>query len=321
MHAGHRVSVLLLVTVMAANCSRGQAQKPKDDSTLEVRAPAVAGRFYPAGPDQLRREIQGYLDRAPDVKPTGTIYAAMAPHAGYVFSGAIAARTHKVLAAADFDTLVIIGHDSYRGAVAYVTDVDAFATPLGNMPVDREMVKKILAFNSGIKADASAQSGEHSVEVQLPFLQVLNRKCKIVPVLFGNPTVANCKIFADAILAAAGDRKVVVLSSTDMSHYPPYDMASKLDKSSLEVIRSMDIQKIFDHLTKPENAGTIPNLQTALCSRGGLGTAMLYAKARGANTAEVLGYANSGDAPVGDKDGVVGYGSVVFFKREPVAQP
>jgi AmmeMemoRadiSam system protein B len=212
------------------------------------------------------------------------------------------------------------GHDAGRGAVAYVCDVDEFATPLGKIAVDREMVGKLMAFNPGIKSDRAIHAHEHSVEIQLPFLQVLNRTCKIVPVLFGTPTVGNCKIMADAIAAAAGARKVFVLASTDMSHYPPYDASARLDQSTLEVMRSMNVEKLFAHLDTQEASGVVPNLQTAMCSRGGVGTAMFFAKARGADAAEILGYANSGDAPVGDRNGVVGYGSAVFVKREPSAQ-
>jgi MEMO1 family protein len=287
----------------------------------DIRPQAVAGSFYPESPSELRAMITKLLNDVPDEKPAGEILAAMAPHAGYVFSGAIAARTFKQLAKIDFDTIVIIGHDSYQDCVAFLSSADYFQTPLGQVPVDREMVDKMMKFNKGIVSSEAVHSKDHSVEVQLPFLQMLGKKCKIVPVMFGNPTVKNCRILADAIVAAAGDKKVFVLSSTDMSHYPTYDDAKKVDGATLEMVRTMDVEKLFSHLETQVKNKTIPNLQTAMCSRGGAGTAMFFAKSHGADQAQVLGYANSGDASVGGKGGVVGYSSVLFVKTNKSIKP
>jgi AmmeMemoRadiSam system protein B len=277
----------------------------------------VAGAFYPGRAPQLKTAVTDMLDSADKARPGGEIVAAVAPHAGYVFSGKTAARTFKALTGTRCDTMVIIGHDAGRGAVAYICPVDAYATPLGQVPVDREMVKKMLAFNAGIKPDTAMHSREHTVEVQLPFLQAMGKDCKIVPVLFGNPTAANCKILADAIVAAAENKKVFILASTDMSHYPPYEAARRVDLSTLDVMRSLDLKQLFDHMLGIETGGKTPGLQTAMCARGGVGTAMLFAKGRGADLVKVLGYTNSGDAPrVGSKNRVVGYCSVLFVKSE-----
>jgi AmmeMemoRadiSam system protein B len=282
-----------------------------------IRPPAVAGSFYPDSESELRAMITEYLNNTPDEKPAGDIFAAMAPHAGYVYSGAVAAHTFKQLAKIDFDTIVIIGHDFYADAVAFLSPADYFQTPLGLVQVDREMVGKMLKFNKGIKSDKSIHSEDHSVEIQLPFLQVLGKKCKIVPVMFGNPTVKNCRILADAIIAAAGDKKVFVLSSTDMSHYPSYEDDRKVDTATLEIVKSMDVDKLFSYLDAQVKSRAVSNLQTAMCSRGGVGTAIFFAKARGASQAHVLRYANSGDVPIGSRDRVVGYSSVLFVNTSP----
>jgi len=287
----------------------GEEMRGKD-----VRPPAVAGTFYPGSPTQLRSTITKLLDSVPEVKPAGKILAAVAPHAGYIFSGSVAAYTHKLLSTVEFDTLIVIGHDTYRDAVAFTCPVDYFQTPLGKVPVDREMIAKLQEFNRGIKAHRSLHSQEHTVEVHLPFLQVLGKKCKILPILFGNPTAENCRILSDAILAAANNKTVFVLASTDMSHYPPYESACKVDNSTLEVLRFLDIGKLFTHLIKQEKQPTVPNLQTAMCARGGVGTAILCAQAHGANYAQILRYANSGDVPAGGKHRVVGYCSVLMVK-------
>ncbi len=280
-----------------------------------VRPPAVAGTFYPGSPSQLRKTIKSFLAKTPDVKPEGKILAAVAPHAGYIYSGKVAAYTHKLLSTVEFDTIVIIGHDSFRNAVAFTCPVDYFKTPLGKIAIDKNMMEKMHAFDPGIKPNRTLHAHEHTVEVQLPFLQALNRQCKIIPILFGNPTKENCQKLSDAIIAAAGNKKVFVLASTDMSHYPSYKSACAVDNSTLDEIRTLDVENFFTHLKTHERLSSVPNLRTAVCASGGVGTAMLFAIAHGVNHAQVLNYANSGDVPAGDKHRVVGYSSVLFVEK------
>jgi len=285
-----------------------------------VRRPAVAGSFYPLDPARLRNTIEGYLDNVPDIKPTGEIVAAVAPHAGYVYSGQVAAYTHKLIKDVVFDTVVIIGHDYRKGpdTVALLCPVDYFETPLGKVPVDTEMVRQLIEYHPGIAADGLAHAREHTVEVQLPFLQTLGRKCRIVPVLFGNPTMEHCEILAKAIDDVAGERKVFVLASADMSHWPPYDVARNVDLASLDIIPSLDVARLFAHLSGHDEKGRrgeLPKLKTSMCARGGVGTAMLFGKAHGATVGQVLKYANSGDVPAGNRDGVVGYGAVLITRK------
>jgi len=279
-----------------------------------VRPPAVSGAFYPGSPTKLRRTITSLLDSVPEVKPAGKILAAVAPHAGYVYSGEVAAYTHKLLSSMDWDTLVIIGHDAYGKGVAFTCPVDYFQTPLGMVPVDRQMMAKIQKFNPGIKTHRALHARDHTVEVHLPFLQVLGKQCKIIPILFGNPTVENCRILSDAILAAAGNKTVFVLASADMAHYPPYDSAREIDNSTLDVLTSLHVGKLFTHLENQEKQQSIPNLRTAMCARGGVGTAILFARAHGADQAQILRYSNSGDIIGGNKRRVVGYSSVLMVK-------
>ena len=130
-----------------------------------VRPPAVSGRFYPDSPSKLNSMLTKFLDGVPEIKPAGKILAAIAPHAGYVFSGGVAAYTHKLLAPVKFDTLVIIGHDTYQDAVAFTCPADYFHTPLGNVPVDQEMISKMVQFSQGIKQDRSVHAYDHTIEV------------------------------------------------------------------------------------------------------------------------------------------------------------
>jgi AmmeMemoRadiSam system protein B len=308
------VSVLLLPFLILISSNHPSPSYTYEKEGKAIRAPVAAGTFYPESPNQLRERINTLLNTAPEVKPAGQILAAIAPHAGYGFSGAVAAYTYRLLSRAEFDTVVIIGHDTYRDAVAFTCPVDYFQTPLGNVPVDREMMAKIGKSNPGIIPDYRLHAHEHSIEVQLPFLQVLGRPFKIVPILFGSPTVKNCRILSEAILSASTNKSVLILASTDMSHYPPYEWARKVDQSTLEVLKSLDVEKLFTYLEEEENRSIIPNLRTAMCAKGGVGTAILFAKALGANHTQILGYANSGDVPPGEKGRVVGYCAVLMVK-------
>jgi MEMO1 family protein len=287
----------------------------KSDSDTKTRPASVAGAFYPGDREELKRTVEGLLKNAEKTDSTGTIYAAMAPHAGYVYSGYVAAQTFKNISDIPFDTIVIIGHDSFQDAVAYTCPVDFFETPLGKIPVDREMMERLEAFNKGIKPDISIHRDDHTIEVQLPFLQTMNKNCKIVPLMFGLPSPQNCKILADAIKQAAGDKKVFVLASSDMSHYPTYEGSNKTDDITLDKIKSMDINLFFRHVYSQMKEPQVPGLKTAICASGGVGTAMIFAKDMGADTALVLKHANSGDVPGGDKSRVVGYSSVLFLKK------
>ncbi len=281
----------------------------------KIRPAAVAGSFYPGDRKNLKKAVDDLLKNAEKKEVTGTIYTAIAPHAGYVYSGNIAATTFKNISDVAFDTIIIIGHDSFRSAVAYTCPVDYFETPLGKMPVDIDMINKMYAYNKNIKPDISIHRDDQTIEIQLPFLQAMNKKCKIVPILFGYPSPENCKILAGAIKYASDGKKVFVLASSDMSHYPTYEGSNKIDGLTLDIIRSMDIRRLFKHVYKQLKDPQIPGLQTALCASGGVGTALLYAKEMGADTALVLKHANSGDVPGGDKKRVVGYSSVLFIKK------
>jgi AmmeMemoRadiSam system protein B len=282
----------------------------------EVREPAVAGMFYPGSPVLLRSTIENLLQKSPSETPRGQILAAIAPHAGYAYSGAVAAATHKLMVGVDFETIIIIGHDTYREGVAFTCPVKYFQTPLGRVPVDLEMMERMQDFHQGIKPNPSVHAKDHTVEVHLPFLQVRDRPFKIVPLLFGNPTEENCRILSNAVIKAAGGKNVFILASADMSHYPPYDEARKLDLKTLDVLKSLNLTKLFRHLKGHERRSTAPNLQTAMCARGGVGTAILFARAGGANQVRVIQYANSGDVPTGGKGRVVGYSSVIMLRNK-----
>ena len=176
------------------------------------------------------------------------------------------------------------------------------------------MVGRLHKYSKEIKPDISIHRNDHTIEVQLPYLQTIKKEFKIVPLMFGYPSPGNCRMLADAIKYASVDKKVFVLASTDMSHYPTYEGANKMDHLTLDMIKSMDVNEFFRHVYKQLRDPQVSGLQTAICASGGVGTAMLIAKDMGANTVQVLKYANSGDVSGGDKKRVVGYSSVLFVK-------
>ncbi|MBN2419744.1 MAG: AmmeMemoRadiSam system protein B [Deltaproteobacteria bacterium] len=311
------IFIMIIFCVFTLFNAYGKEASP--DKTVQsekiTRPATVAGSFYSGNREDLKKEVNYLLENAEKKEITGTIFAATAPHAGYVYSGSIASHTFKNISDIDFDTIVIIGHDSFRSAVAYTCPVDFFETPLGKIHVDTEMSARLNGYSRDIKPDLSIHRNDHTIEVQLPFIQSIKKGCKIVPLMFGYPSPENCKVLADAIRYASGDKKVFVLASTDMSHYPAYEDANRMDHITLDMIKSMDIKRFFTHVFKQLRDPQLPGLQTAICASGGVGTAMLLAKDAGADTALVLKYANSGDAPEGDRQRVVGYSSVLFIKR------
>ncbi len=291
----------------------GEGNTAAQEGGESVRPARFAGTFYSGQKQQLRKNIAKLVEDVPETEVEGKICGAVAPHAGYRYSGSVAAYTHKMLAQAEFDTVIIIGHDTFRNVAALISPHDYFETPLGRVSVDTNMAQRLVNAHEDIVINAAVHIKEHTIEVQLPFFQALKKDFKIVPVLFGTPSKENIKTLSNAIIEVTGKSGTLVLASTDLSHYPSYETASVVDKSTIEVMRLYDIDKLLLHLRKRERKG-YPGLKTAMCARGGVCTAMLVARKKGADTVQFLHYANSGDSPGGGKKSVVGYCSVLFTK-------
>lgn len=280
----------------------------------KIRQPAVAGQFYPNETGAITDKIQRFLKQVPERKLSGQIKAVIAPHAGYDYSGLVAAYAFKVLVGRTAGTVVIISnsHQAYfDGAV--IDDNDFWQTPLGQVAVDKELADKLIAGSGGaVKYDNVPHREDHNLEVELPFLQtVLESGFKIVPIEFGNKDDGSYEKLARA-LADNLDEDDLVVISTDMSHYPEFKDANKIDRGTLEKIQAGDVAELEKYVVEVESAD-YTNEQTVLCGLDAVKTVMKLAVLAGWNEIEVLKYANSGDAPViGDKNKVVGYGAVVF---------
>ena len=297
---------LAVALVLGNGCTNSsQAQK--------IRQPAVAGTFYPADKNNLRQMIEGYLANTKALRINEPISALIAPHAGYIYSGQVAAESYAQLQGRKIKRVVIIAPshiDYFEGVSIY--EGDAYATPLANIPIDknfaRELTKKSdLIFLSGRGHVASSGRGEHSLEVQLPFLQVVLDDFKLVPIIMGEQSYETCRALALSLAGLIKDRQTVIVASSDLSHFHTYSEAVALDKKVLEAINDWD----YYNLSR--------NLQSRIweaCGGGPIVTVMMAAERLGATEARILKYANSGDVPAGDKNRVVGYSAFAFFKSQ-----
>ena len=308
------ISVLMALSVYLPACREKAKAVPVTGCppVVEgpVRMPAVAGAFYPADPAELSRAVDGYLAQATPPDVAGQIRAAIVPHAGYVFSAPVAAYVYKLLVGRKYDTVVLIGnshHEGYPG-VSIIAE-GSFRTPLGDVPINSELARKLLAVGRDMQFRQSPHGPEHSLEVQLPFLQKTLGTFKIVPILLGTESTDIARMLAAALAKHAGP-DVLVIASTDLSHYPRYDDAVYEDQATLKAVESGDVDTLERTMRQMESM-RLPNTATLMCGEGAVKTVMLYARAIGADRVKVLKYANSGDA-AGSKDRCVGYGAVVF---------
>jgi len=273
----------------------------------------VAGQFYPAAAEEITEQINGYLKQASTPPVAGEIKAIIVPHAGYDFSGQVAAYAFKLLEGVKINTAVLIGnsHTAYFDGAA-IDSSDVWQTPLGQVAVDKELADKLIKADSAIKYDASVHGQDHVLEVEIPFLQVvLAGNFKIVPIMLGNKADDSYKKLAKALKDNLGENDVVVVSS-DMSHYPKHEDANKIDRGALEKIKSGKVDELEKYVESVENSG-VANEQTVLCGIDAVKTLLELARLSGWDKIEVLKYLNSGDVSgIGDKNRVVGYGAVAF---------
>lgn len=312
-----RPPVTAEVTATASGASPTAAASPTTEPAAgRIRAAAVAGSWYPADRDELTQLIDTMLAevRPVDGAPVGLIV----PHAGYVYSGPVAATGFAQLRQGDYDVAVVIASD-HQAPLSDPISVWAeggFETPLGVVPVDSELARALVEADRRIVFDPAAHKGEHPIEIELPFLQRVCPGCEIVPVLMGDDGEESVRALTDALLAALPGRNAVVIASSDLSHYPSYDDARAVDGATLGAIETFKAARVRE-TTERLMARDISSLATCACGRGPILVTMQVAEGLGADTATVLRYANSGDSPQGNRDRVVGYGAVMFWRYEP----
>ena len=270
----------------------------------ETKDPAVAGTFYPADKDSLKKSVDEFLSKAEKVPANGKLLALISPHAGYVFSGQVAAYGYKQIQGGDIKKVILIGPShqvSFKGASIYTKG--SFKTPLGDVKINGKIAEDLLNETADVRFYPEAFEKEHSLEVQLPFLQRVLKDFTIVPILISSPTK---KTFEHLVskLTDIIDEKTLLVASTDLSHYHDYSTAKEMDSKVISAIERLSITDIIDLLGtgKAELCGGFPVIIVTEVARRS-----------GANLGVVFKYANSGDV-TGEKDKVVGYASIGLYK-------
>ncbi len=269
------------------------------------RKPAVAGSFYPSSPERLRSMVDAYLDEASAHVQPGKPVGIVSPHAGYVYSGAVAAYAFKRIDPGVERAVILAPSHRARFNGAAIVPEGFYETPLGNVAIDG-VVSGALDRLDCFSLLKEAHELEHSLEVQLPFLQRVLGQFSIVPVVIGTTDLDLCREIAEGLHAAlaADDAQTAVIISTDLSHYHPYDDARVMDRRFIDVVATMDEAMVNE---------VIATGRAEACGEGPVMTGMALCKRMGAKRATILTYANSGDT-AGGRDQVVGYFAAAFEK-------
>lgn len=287
----------------------------------KIRRPAVAGMFYEWDADALKVQVKSCFlhplgpKKLPSVNPHGSreILGLVCPHAGYVYSGPVAANAYFSLAAdGKPDTVVILGpnHTGYGSALAIMKE-GFWRTPLGDVEIDTAVAEELLQQTSVLDVDETAHRQEHSIEVQLPFLQYLyGDRFKIVPICFLMQDLDSAKEIGKALATTLRKRNAVVIASSDFTHYESQTEAERKDLAALKTVEALDEHKFY---------AVIENQNISACGYAPIGALITYARTLGAQKAELLSHKTSGDI-TGDKSSVVGYAAVSFKKQSNTNQ-
>ncbi len=274
-----------------------------------MRTPKFAGSFYPSNKELLSKSVNEALNAAEvPAKAVSGALSYVAPHAGYAYSGATAGFTYKALLLnkrlEGIETIVVIGPNHTGMGQAISVSLEDWKTPLGVSENDRELSKAICGFSDYVSLDEEAHSKEHSIEVQLPFLQLVAPGKKLCMICMGDQSPEASRILSDAIINAAKKlkRSITVIASSDFDHYEPSETAREKDAQLHNAMKRMDCEK-FDSL--------LHSLNDTACGHGPITVAMVFAKEKGAGKGIILKYSNSGDQ-TGDYSSVVAYSSAVF---------
>ncbi len=291
--------VIVAIILFLLTCSPGLAATGgSGEAADQIRESVLAGSWYPAAPEELRQMVEKFLGRVPATDLPGQLTALISPHAGYIYSGQVAAHAYKLLEKQKFATVVVIApshHVRFSGVSVY--DRGGFRTPLGIVPLDQDLISALEKRDKRIRYLSEAHSMEHSLEIQLPFLQVVMPGFKLVPLVMGEQDLETCRWLAEAIADCVKNKSVLLVASSDLSHFHTYDEAKRLD------------QVVIDRVTAFDPEGLMQSLGSGKCEACGGGpivATMLAAQRLGATKSRVLNSANSGDV-TGDRSRVVGY--------------
>jgi MEMO1 family protein len=281
---------------------------------LKSRPPAVSGIFYPSNPFELQKSLeQSFLDmnfgpgRMPPSLDRKKIYGIISPHAGYAYSGSVAANGYYQVSNMNYETVIITGPNHYGiGSGVATMRQSLWKTPLGDVEVNTDFADTI-SKNTVIDMDDFSHIRDHCLEVQLPFLQCIRKDdaFRIVPIIMNLQDIETSKdvgrTIAQAITSAS--TKALLIASSDFTHYEPNEEAHRKDLELIDTILSLDVSSFY---------AVLERLDISACGYGAIASIMVAVKELGASKAELLRYATSGDT-TGDKSSVVGYASIVFL--------
>lgn len=297
-----RLTLFFILVLFAPACLSGE----EVFNATTARPPAVAGLFYPGDPKDLRAMITDLLAESPAVTVPGRPLAVIVPHAGYIYSGPTAAAGFTALAGTSYDAVIIIGpshHYSFDGSAIYADG--PYRTPLGDVSPDTDLIDSIIKNGERITKNGLPHLPEHSVEVEVPFLQVVLGDFKIVPIVMGSSSLASCEELARAIAASIDDKRVLIVASSDLSHYHSRTEARPLDGVFRKFLEKNDAKGLYE---------AVVGRKTEACGAGPVVAVLLAARALGSTGVLVTKYDDSGTA-TGTTDAVVGYISAVVYAR------
>lgn len=279
-------------------------------STVDIRPSPISGRWYPGEPHQLSESVDRYMDQARLPVIDGEILGVMAPHAGHLYSGPVAGYAFAAVRGFSPELVAVVSpmHHPYSPALL-TTAHTAYCTPLGEVPVAKAAVQELderLKEKLGIHMTAIRSDPEHSLEIELPFLQrALSASFQLLPVMVREQSASVARALGTALAEILAGKNALLVASTDLSHFYPASTAKILDMEIMRRVEAFDPLKLLE--AEQQGVGFA-------CGKGALAAVMWAAKELGADKAQLLHYANSGDI-TGDYSGVVGYGSAVFIRR------
>ncbi len=287
-----------------------------EDNKTYDRQPAVAGRFYPADPDELRKLVISLFKNAKP-KIVSNTAAIISPHAGYVFSGPVAASAfNQIDTDKQYKNIFLLGtsHTTYLDGASIFSQGDCII-PGAKIKVNRQLANELIEKYSFFTYNPKAHAYEHTIEVQLPFLyyKLKNHDFQIVPIIIGTNNIATIGQIAKALKPYFTPDNLFIIS-TDFSHYPPYEEAKIVDKRTAEAILTKDPQIFLQTIEENERAG-IPNLATSICGWSSVLTLILLAQDDPGLEFKIIDYRNSGDSIYGDHFQVVGYYAIALVRK------
>jgi AmmeMemoRadiSam system protein B len=282
---------------------------------LNLRRPAVAGSFYAGDSKSLNIQIENcFLNHIgpgkipmPNLKKENNIIGLVSPHAGYMYSGPVAAcGFYKIALDGKPDTIIILGpnHRGFGQDISIMSE-GSWQTPLGELEIDTEIAEKILDNSKIIKTDKKAHQYEHSIEVQLPFIQyIFGNDIKFVPICMTHQDIDRDIEIAQSISSSVVNKNILIIASSDFTHYESQEYAKNADKQAINAILEFNPKKLYD---------MIYNQNLTMCGPGPITVMLIVCQTLGAKKAELLKYATSGDVS-GMVDQVVGYASIAVYK-------